>query len=81
MNRDLQEESRRLLGELERADGWDFDERTSPQIHVHLPGSSKRGKGSEPPPSWYALVPPRYRWVVAIVLGVLTALGAARGLL
>lgn len=77
---DLRERSRELLDELEHAEGWDFEERTSPTIvNVNLPAGSAPKPSHAP--SWQAGLSPKQRTIVGIVLAILTALGALRELL
>lgn len=76
----LRTEAREALQELEEADDWDFEERTQPAIHVHLPKSSKAPSSEPSTPQVLATLPPKARLIAAIVLAILTALGAVKGL-
>lgn len=68
------------LRELEAEDDWDFEERTSPAVHVHFPRERMPSVTEEAEPAALAGLSPRARLIVAVVVAVLTALGARWGL-
>lgn len=72
----LRAQSEAALRELEADPDWDFEERTSPAIHVHLPRERMPSVAEDSPT--LAGLSPRARIIVGIVVAVLSALGATR---